>query len=62
MVETVALNDVAKELKTTSKKVIVAIKNGTLPIGMVAEPENEQEKHVVKIFKTRWEMYKKGEL
>ena len=60
MVELIPVEQVARELKTTNRKVIVAIKNGTLPIGAVAEPQNETEHYTAKIFKKRWEMYKEG--
>lgn len=62
MIEMVSLEAVAKELRTTSRKVISAMKNGTLPIGMVADPDDDDGRHVVKIFKNRWERYKEGSL
>lgn len=61
-VETIPAADVCKALKLSHRRLIHAILNGTLPIGAVAEPQSKEEHYVVKIYKTRFEKYIKGEL
>ena len=61
-IEFIPVEKVAKELKTTHRKVVLMIKNGTLPIGAVAEPDGDRDHYVCKILKSRWEKYKTGEL
>lgn len=60
--ELVPAQEVAKALKTTNRKVIMMIKNGTMPIGAVAEPEENEGRYVVKIVKTRWDKWQAGNI
>lgn len=58
-VDTMSLLEVAHALGTSPMKVKAAIKNGTMPIGMVAkEPGSSQERTV--IVRTRWEKWING--
>ncbi len=60
--ETIPAAKVAKVLKLSHRKLIHAILNGTVPIGAVAEPQNDDEHYVIKIYKKRFEKYINGEL
>jgi hypothetical protein len=60
-IETLLIADVARALGTSPAKVKAAIKNGTMPIGMVGqEPGSTQERTV--IVRTRWEKWINGQL
>lgn len=61
-VEIIPAAEVCKVLKLSHRKLVHAILNGTLPIGAVAEPQNEEEHYVVKIYRKRFEKYINGEL
>ncbi len=59
-VETVPLNEVAKALGVSPRKAMRMILNGTLPVGCVAEPEEEGERYTPRVLKVRWEAYIAG--
>lgn len=61
-IEIVPAAEACKVLRLSHRRLIHAILNGTLPIGAVAEPQNEEEHYVVKIYKTRFLKYINGEL
>lgn len=61
-IETIPAEQACKALNLSHRRLIVAILNGTLPIGAVAEPQNEGEHYVVRIYKERYEKYVRGEL
>ena len=61
-IETIPAAKVCKALNLSHRRLIVAILNGTLPIGAVAEPQSEGEHYVVRIYKERYEKYVRGEL
>ena len=60
-IETVSPLDVAKALGTTPGKVKSAIKNGTMPIGMVAKEDGSTHERTI-IIRVRWDKWVKGEL
>jgi hypothetical protein len=61
-IETISPAEVCKALNLSHLRLINAILNGTLPIGAVAEPKEEGEHYVVRIYKERYEKYTRGEL
>ena len=60
-VTTLSAANVARLLGTTPAKVKAAIKNGTMPIGMVAKEEGSTKERTIIITK-RWEKWINGEL
>lgn len=60
-VETMTCQEVAKILHTTPMKVKAAIKNGTMPIGMVARDEHSTQDRTI-IIKKRFEKWVSGEM
>ena len=60
-VETMTCLEVATMLGTTHTKVKAAIKNGTMPIGMVAKDEHSTQERTI-IIKTRFYKWINGEL
>lgn len=54
----VPATEVAKALGTTHRGVVLAIENGTLPIGMAAR--SERGRYIVKIPRARWEAWLEG--
>jgi hypothetical protein len=60
-VETISVKEVAKALGIAPMKVKCAIKNGTMPIGAVAQEDNSTKERTV-IVKVRFEKWIRGEL
>lgn len=60
-VETVPVKVVAKMLGIAPMKVKAAIKNGTMPVGLVAKEEGKSLERTV-VIKTRLERWLDGEL
>ncbi|MGI6349659.1 MAG: hypothetical protein ACOXZ0_07050 [Eubacteriales bacterium] len=61
-VETISPAEAAKALGISHRRLILAILNGTCPIGAVAEPQEEGERYSVRVYKARFDKYVKGEL
>ena len=60
--EMIPVGEVAKELHWQHRQVIVAMMNGTLPIGAVIPPQKAGGKDSARIPRERWERWKKGEM
>lgn len=60
-IETMSTQDVAKILRTSPMKVKAAIKNGTMPIGMVARQDGSSHERTI-IIRERWEKWIAGTL
>ncbi len=54
-IETIPVAEIAKALNTTHSRVLSAMQNGTLPIGVVTENENGRRRGTV--IKARWEAW-----
>jgi len=60
--EMVKTEEVAKEMGMESRQVFNAILNGSMPIGAVIKPENENQHYAARILRNRWEKWKEGRL
>ena len=60
-VETLTTQDVAKMLRTSPMKIKAAIKNGTMPIGMVAKENGSTQERTI-IIRERWQKWIAGTL
>lgn len=60
-IELIPIKEVARQLKTSDKKVVAMILNNTMPIGAVAEPEQAGAQYTTRIPKKRWEKWLAGE-
>lgn len=58
----IPVTEVAKALHVSHRRVIMMILNGTLPIGGVAEPDDDFGHYSVAISRERFEKWMRGEL
>ena len=58
----VPVEEVGRELHLQRRQVRLAVLNGTLPVGVVIEPQDNNGHYVPRTYRKRWEAWKEARL